>query len=123
MAPPVGASTTRSAASDIIATAPHPIKVFLNISTIGRTVYVPNNLSLASISGSLTYTCPSYHPVSSYSTVALSNLSRTYDHPLYMFKDIAAVAPLAPTIALTAASVNCVDGSYDPHAIGYATTP
>ena len=97
---------TRSASSEIIAVAPHPINVFLNISTTGRTVYVPKSLSLASISGSFTYPCPSYHPVSSYSTVALNNLSRTYDHPLYMFNTIAAVAPDAPTSALTHVSVN-----------------
>mmetsp|Transcript_1423 Transcript_1423/g.5810 ORF Transcript_1423/g.5810 Transcript_1423/m.5810 type:complete len:222 (+) Transcript_1423:182-847(+) len=72
-----GASMESSAARETKTPAPHARSVLRRRSTIGRTVYVPRSRSLASISGSFTYTCPSYQPVSSYSTVADSSLSRT----------------------------------------------
>lgn len=48
-----------------------------NLRKTKRKPNAPNSRSRASISWSFTYVCPSYHPVSSYSTVALRRRSRT----------------------------------------------
>ncbi len=52
-----------------------------NRCKVGLTMLMPSKRSRSSMDGSLTHTWPSYHPVSSYSTVALRRRLPTCAHP------------------------------------------